>query len=394
MPLQIIRADITKLKVDAIVNAANHTLLGGGGVDGAIHRAAGPKLLEECRTLGGCRTGEAKITKGYDLPAKYVIHTVGPVWGDGTNGEPELLASAYRSSLELADANHCETVAFPLISAGAYGCPKKTAFSIAVHTIGEYVLEHDLDVSLVIYDRASFDVGSSWGGGLQAFIDDAYVEAHRIPGEANRRYQAYPMSQMSYAPAPAKKKKGILPSFGTPGRKRKEKKEKAEEEISSYPGDLFEAEYTQALEAEEASDMALNMPAMSQAAYGAVRPDDLESRLKNLDASFSQRLLRMIDERGIKDSDCYKKANITRQHFSKIRNDDHYRPKKTTVLAFCVALELSLPETRAFLESAGYALSHASIADVIVEYFINNRQYNIFDINAALFEYDQNLLGS
>ena len=328
MPLQIVRNDITTMKMDAIVNAANESLLGGGGVDGAIHRAAGPELLAECRTLGGCKTGQAKITKGYRLPAKFVIHTVGPIWRGGGRGERELLTSAYRSSLELAQANGCETVAFPLISSGVYGYPKDQALKVAVDTIGEFLLSHDMTVYLVIFDRAACTIGGKLFADIATYIDDRYVDAHTDSRETQRRRMAL-----------------------------------------------------------------ASMPMEEDAPAPAAATADLDEALSKLDESFSQMLLRKIDERGMTDAQCYKKANIDRKLFSKIRSDVHYKPSKPTAMAFAVALELHLEEAREMLEKAGFAFSHASKFDIIVEYFIAHRNYNIFEINEALFAFDQSLLG-
>ena len=330
MPLQIVRNDITKMQVDAIVNAANETLLGGSGVDGAIHQAAGPELLAECRTLHGCKTGQAKITKGYHLPAKFVIHTVGPVWEGGSYGERELLVSAYRSSLELALEHRCETVAFPLISSGVFGYPKDQALKVAVDTIGDFLLQHDMTVYLVIFDKAAYTISGKLFSDIAAYIDDRYVEEHTNSDEERRRRQ-----------------------FRV---------------LASAP--MLEAE-----------------------AVPAAVPGSLDEALELLDESFSQMLLRKIDEAGLTDAECYKRANVDRRLFSKIRSDIHYKPSKPTAMAFAVALELPLEEAREMLQKAGFAFSHASKFDIIVEYFIAHRNYNIFEINEALFAFDQSLLG-
>lgn len=325
MPLLIQRNDITRLRVDAIVNAANNSLLGGGGVDGAIHRAAGPELLEECRTLGGCKTGKAKLTRGYRLLAKFVIHTVGPVWQGGGYGERQKLESCYRESMILALQHGCETVAFPLISAGVYGYPKDQAIRVAVNTIREFLLKNELTVYLVIFDQGAFELGRQRFPGIAQLIDDSYVE-HRVDMARESR------------------------RMGT------------------------------------ASDRMMTPMA-------APRRKSLEDALRKLDESFSQALLRMIDEKGITDVQCYKRANISRKHFSKIRSDIHYKPSKPTALAFAIALELNLAQTEELLRKAGFALSQSNKFDVIVAYFIRRGNYDIFEINEALFSFDQPLLG-
>ena len=330
MPLEIVRNDITKMKVDAIVNAANETLLGGGGVDGCIHRAAGPELLQECRTLGGCRTGEAKITKAYRLPCQYVIHTVGPVWNGGSHGERELLVSCYRTSLALAKEHGCETVAFPLISSGIFGYPKDQALRVAVDTIGEFLLHNDMTVYIVIFSRTAYQISSKLFADIAEYVDDHYVDAHTdSQRERLRRMSVLESRTLS-----------------------------------------------------------------ADAAVAPMAADGLDSLLAHLDSGFSETLLKLIDRSGKKDSEIYKKANVDRKLFSKIRNNPDYKPSKATAIAFAIALELSLPETRDLIARAGYALSPSSKFDVIIEYFIMQRDYDIFKINEALFAFDQSLLGA
>ena len=341
MPLEIVRNDITKMKVDAIVNAANESLLGGGGVDGAIHRAAGSGLLAECITLGGCKTGKAKITGGYNLPAKYVIHTVGPIYDDGKHGEKALLESCYRESLALAKEYQCETVAFPLISSGVYGYPKDQALKVAIDIISDFLLENEMTVYIVIFDKAAYKISEKLFSDIAEYIDDNYVDEHTDYSRERIRMNALP----PMAP-----------------RKRRKKSD----------DDFLEMCDCKAMLAEE----------------------DLDAKLRQIDESFSQMLLRKIDEKGMTDAECYKKANIDRKLFSKIRSDVNYKPSKPTALALAISLELSLAETEDMLRKAGFALSHSNKFDIIIEYFISKGNYNIFEINEALFAFDQSLLGA
>lgn len=331
MPLTIVRNDITKMTVDVIVNAANTALQMGGGVCGAIFKAAGAdKLQAECDKLAPVKTGEAVITPGFALPAKYVIHTAGPVYRDGKHGEEIFLRACYRNSLEIAARNHCESVAFPLVSSGIYGYPKDKALRVATEAIQDFLLDFDkdIDVSLVVFDKASFALSKKLRGKVQSFIDENYV------GEVELFRT---LSNISH------KQRDILAM------------EAALASIPAPPGGLPEG--------------------------------------FRLDEPFSATLLRLIDAKGKTDVEVYKRANIDRKLFSKIRNPE-YRPSKKTAVALAVALELSSKETVDLLERAGYALSPSVLFDVIVDYFIQSGKYDIFEINNVLFEYDQPLLGA
>ena len=349
MPLQIVRNDITKMEVDAIVNAANTSLLGGGGVDGCIHRAAGPELLAECKTLGGCETGSAKITKGYHLPCKYIIHAVGPRYRDGKHGEKEKLVSCYKLSLALAKERKCETVAFPLISSGIYGYPKDQALRIAIDTISAFLHENDMTVYIVIFDKKAYQISEKLFTDIAEYIDDNYVDEHTDDySERLRRMNAFHANENVY-------------------------------ETSACD------------EADDEIDMLTAAAPMAVAAEKAMSLDDA---LSQIDESFSEMLLRKIDESGMTDAECYKKANIDRKLFSKIRSDKLYKPSKPTSIAFALALELPLEETKDMLMKAGFALSHSNKFDIIIEYFIRNENYNVFEINEALFAFDQSLIGA
>lgn len=345
MPLQIVRNDITKMKVDAIVNAANSSLLGGGGVDGCIHRAAGPELLAECRTLGGCVTGSAKITGAGKLPCKFVIHAVGPRWLDGKHGERDQLISCYRTSLELAKEKGCETVAIPLIASGIFGYPKDQALRVAIDTISDFLLSNDMTVYIVIFDKKAYRISGKLFADITEYIDDNYVDAHTDDYAA--RLSRMNALRDAVAPEPA-----------------------------SYE------------EADEAVEQVLSMPMAAQKAKS------LDDALTQIDESFSEMLLRKIDESGMTDAQCYKKANVDRKLFSKIRSDKLYKPSKTTALAFALALELPLEEAKDMLTKAGFALSHSNKFDIIIEYFIQSGNYNVFEINEALFAFDQSLIGA
>ena len=351
MSFQMVRGDIVKMQVDAIVNAARESLLGGGGVDGAIHRAAGPGLLEECRTLGGCKPGQAKLTKGYRLPARYVIHTVGPVWYGGGQGEEAVLRSCYRTSLEVAVAAKCESVAFPLISAGAYGYPVGQAIQVAVDEIRTFLQSHEIAVTLVLFDVDAYRASGELYGLVQAYIDDQYAE-ERVDKEFERARWKAAHDKWSSAPRAA--------CYG---------QRKVEEDDGVF------------LDAHP-------LPAARSV------PKDILAQLGKLDIGFSRYLLKRIQASGMGEVECYTRANVDRRHFSKIRSQANYVPSKQTVCAFAIALCMDLGETEDLLRRAGFSLSPSLKFDLIIRYAIEHGIYDVQKVNNILFDFDQKLLGN
>ena len=332
MPFVIQRNDITRMRVDAIVNTANPRPVIGSGTDSMIHEKAGPRLLAARKAIGPIQVGDAAVTPAFDLDAKYVIHTVGPVWEGGSNGEEGLLRSCYDSALALAAELGCRSIAFPLISAGNYGFPKDRALGIAIAAFSEFLLEREMEIYLVVFDRTAYRLSESLFQGIASYIDQHYVdECHRavygdMDGTRLLRPQCRRMENVAVCES-------------------------------------------------------------------AAMPCSLEDFLKAKDAGFTQRLMELIEMRGMKNSAVYKKANISKQHFSKIINDPNARPTKPTAIALALALELDLEGTKDLIGRAGYALTNSSTFDLIIRYFIERRQYNVVEINIALYEFDQSLLG-
>lgn len=335
MPFSIIRNDITMMKTDAIVNAANERLLAGGGVCGAIFAAAGvDELQRECDKIGFCKTGDAVITKGYNLPSKYIIHTVGPIYGKNPSKEEKELYSCYERSLALAKENRLHSIAFPLISSGIYGYPKAEALKIATKAIRDFLSDNEMDIYLIVYDKQAFEISSKLFEKVQSFINETLVVQ-----DFRRTF------------------------------------------------DVFES---QRIESDNVFAAKPSYPVESVSKSNATR--SLEGLINRKVETFSEMLFRLIDEKGMTDVEVYKRANIDRKLFSKIRGKD-YTPRKHTVIALAISLKLNLDETKDLLKRAGYALSDCDKFDVIIEYFIENTNYDIFEINETLFYFEQQLLG-
>ena len=349
MPFTIVRNDITQMAVDAIVNTANPDPVVGWGTDSMIHEKAGPKLLAARKEIGCIAAGCAAITPAFDLQAKYVIHTVGPVWDGGSYGEEALLRSCYDNALKLALEYHCGSIAFPLISAGNYGFPKDKALSVALSAFSAFLLEQEMQVYLVVFDRESFKLSEKLFQGVASYIDENYVQACTLAA-SSAPAQTYPQPSQRI-------------------RRRRDRFWKAptiaQERAPCYPA-----------------------PAAM-----ASKVLSLEDMLKQTDAGFTETLLKRIDESGKKDSEIYKKALLSKQHFSKIRNNPDYKPTKATALSLALALELDLEKTKDLIGRAGYALTNSSKFDLIIRYFIEQGIYDLVQINMVLYEFDQMLLG-
>jgi len=346
MPLKLLREDITRIMCDAVVNPSNPALDPTGGLDAMIHSAAGKRLDKAIKKLGGVESGQIKVTPAFNLPAKYILHTAGPVWQGGDNGEKELLENCYRNALSTAEKLKCKSVAFPLISSGSYGYPKDKVLKIAVSVITDFLSESDMTVFLVVYDKESYSISEKLFSDITSFIDDVYV------GEAARFAMSPPIQGQLGNSAPA-------PRINRAERAAAKKSRELAIESVCVDEDL-----------------------------------SLDEMLGNIDEGFCLTLLRLIDAKGMSDVECYKKANVSKQTWHKIMNDKNYRPSKNTVISFAIALELTLSETKDLLGRVGYALSRSSKFDIIIEYFITRGIYDIFEIDETLFKFDQVTLGS
>ena len=343
MSLEIIRNDITKVLADAIVNTANPMVTVGYGVDSAIYEAAGKdELLAERKKIGVMRPGDVAETPAFDLPAKYIIHTVGPVWEGGNKGEVETVARCYRRSLEKAKELKCESIAFPLISSGTYGFPKDVALKTAVAEISGFLFNNEMTVYLVVYDKEAFEVSGKAFDDIASYIDESdvvepqhsYSRRRRILGNSAGSAKLYP-AEMSVP----------------------------------FMDEALSLDYVEA-------------------------PESIDEIIKHKEETFQEHLFRLIDRKGLEDKEVYKKANIDRKHFSKIRSNVNYNPSKRTALALAIALGLNLDETKDLLLKAGMALTRSSNFDIIIEYCIENNINDIFEINCILFKYDQPTLGA
>lgn len=339
MPFEIVRNDITDMQVDAIVNTANPQPVIGSGTDSMVHEKAGPLLLAARQKIGTIARGSAAITPAFALNAKYVIHTVGPVWTDGNQNEEILLRSCYDASLKLALEHNCQSVAFPLISTGNYGFPKDKALQIAISAFSSFLMEHELQIYLVVFNQEAYKLSEKLFHSVASYIDENFVDICEIAAAEDNRRMKRRLEGM-------RSQKAMMPAPCAAGL-----------ETRSSAGDL-------------------------------------NSFLKKKDIGFMEALKDLIVQKNLKNATVYKRANISKQHFSKLLNSPHTNPTKPTAIALALALELDLAQTKQLIGRAGYTLTNSSIFDLIIQYYIERKNYNIIEINITLYEFDQILLGS
>ena len=381
MAFKIIRDDIVNVYADAIVNSANEKPVYAGIREEALYETAGKeKLLKERKKIGNIKEGDAKSTPAFSLHAKYIIHTVGPKWIDGSKKEAEILRSCYRNSLRVADELECKSIAFPFIATGVYGFPKSEALNIAISEFSSFLISHEMEIILVVFDNESFELSGKVFKDIDSYISDNYVEEKHIEnaviGNAYGRIgNADNRKSRLFRDRKTDRIKGGLPKEETPDK-------------YELPVELMK----KSIESTEETGLDLNQKQVGSM-VAATSKESLDDFMKKITATWQESLFQFIDEKGYDEVEVYKRANIDRKLFSKIRSNKNYQPKKITAVAFALALKLNSDETRDFLQRAGFALSPSSKFDLIIQYFIKQEVYDIYLINLALFEHEQPTLG-
>lgn len=398
MAFQIICDDITKVSADAIVNTANPEPTYASGTDSAIYKAAGAgRLLEERKKIGCIETGHVAVTPAFDLDAKYIIHTVGPAWIDGEHGEREAVRSCYAESLKKAKELKCESIAFPLIATGVYGFPKDEALQIAISVFSEFLTSEDMSILLVVFDKEAFVLSGKLFDGIDAYIDDNYVSEKKLEEYSSPRRYFAEFAAPKYGSLDEFDMEDALPAENLE-RKGKAKRRGSLSRRNKLASDSMAdsdkmMEYSAPSDMEKSSEYA--PPESLSAPMGAVAASrSLDDVISQVSETWQESLFRLIDDKGFDDVEVYKRANVDRRLFAKIKKNREYSPKKVTVIAFALALELNLDETKDFMSRAGYALSPSSLFDVIVQYFIELEEFDTYKINLALFDHGQPCLGA
>lgn len=373
MPFKIVRNDITKMKVDVIVNTANNGVRYSSGVDSAVYHAAGVEdLLKEREKIGRMNEGEVAITSGFKLPAKYIIHAVSPRYKGGNRGEDELLRSCYSKSLQLAYQNKCDTIAFPLISTGCFGYPKEEAMRIALDEINTFLLTHEMMVYLVVFDAASTKLGFNVYPDLEAYIDSNYV--------CNKNEEEYGYMYFGGEKEPEENilKRSVSARGLSKYRKRSSVEHTNKKRVDEVVCEMSIPDIQSEPEADD----------KSYEGFFEEHESALKERMKHLSDTFQQYLFYLIEQKKLTPSEVYKRAIISKQLFSKIKLNPDYHPDKATAMRLCVGAKLNIDETKDLLGRAGYALSPCDKRDIIFSFFIENQVYDMIEIDIALEEHD------